>query len=36
MTGFEEVQGKFEVDFLLRTKERHEYHLQQLEDNEGL
>ena len=36
MTGFEEMQCKLEVDFVLRTKELHEYHLQQLEDNEGL
>lgn len=37
MTDFEEMQCKFEEDdFVLRTKELHEYHLQQLEDNEGL
>lgn len=37
MTDFEGMQCKFEEDdFVLRTKELHEYHLQQLEDNEGL
>jgi len=30
------MQCKFEVDFVLRTKELDKYHLQQLEDNEGL
>ena len=36
MTDFEEMQCKFEDDFVLRTKKLHEYHLHQLEDNEGL
>ena len=37
MTDFGEMQSNFEEDnFLLRTKELHNYHLQQLEENEAL
>lgn len=37
MADFDEMQTKFEEEeFVLRTKELHEYHLQQLEENEGL
>lgn len=36
MTDFD-VQTSFEEkDFMLRCKELHEYHLQQLQENEGL
>lgn len=37
MADFDDMQTKFEEDdFMLRSKELHEYHLQQLEENEGL
>lgn len=37
MADFDHMQTKFvEEDFMLRSKELHEYHLQQLEENEGL
>ena len=37
MTDFGEMQSNLEEDnFLLRTKELHNYHLQQLEENEAL
>lgn len=37
MTDFEEMQTKFEEDdFLLRCKDLHEYHLKNMEENEGL
>ena len=37
MADFDEIQTNFEEkDFMLRSKELHEYHLWQLEENEGL
>jgi len=37
MADFDEIQTNFEErDFMLRSKEVHEYHLRQLEENEGL